>query len=132
MGMVKTLSHDGAFLAGGQFCCRLLVQYYFMHNTSFRARSSPNRQAGLEFRHTICIRYGVKINLVARGISSPPLLNKYDEEWITVIQNMLDLVAELNNTPSRSHQFCVLIVNYHWGSIVLNKRRRTQESCLHR
>ncbi|KAG1754265.1 hypothetical protein EDB19DRAFT_1869004 [Suillus lakei] len=29
--MVKTLSHDRAFLAGVQFWCRLLVQCYFVH-----------------------------------------------------------------------------------------------------
>ncbi|KAG1754266.1 hypothetical protein EDB19DRAFT_1626239 [Suillus lakei] len=41
---------------------------------------------------------GWKLALVVKCISPPPLTTTYDKERLPVIQNMLDIVAELNNT----------------------------------
>lgn len=58
IGMVNTLSHDGTFLAGGQFCCFILVQCYNMRNARCCIYSSSTWRAGLEFRHTRCSKFG--------------------------------------------------------------------------
>ncbi|KAG2030039.1 FAD binding domain-containing protein [Suillus americanus] len=103
-GMVKTLSNDGAFLAGDA-----------AHVVP------PNGGQGLN-----SVQSRAELALVVKGISSPTLLKTYDEERLPVIQKMVDLVGELNIKPSRSPQLSMLGINYRWRSIVLDKRSYTQ------
>jgi 2-polyprenyl-6-methoxyphenol hydroxylase-like FAD-dependent oxidoreductase len=53
---------------------------------------------------------------VAKDISPAGLLQTYNEERLPVIPKMLDLVADLNNKPSRSPQLGMLGIHYRWSS----------------
>ncbi|KAG1726822.1 hypothetical protein EDB19DRAFT_1833289 [Suillus lakei] len=91
IGMVKTLSHDGAFLAGDS-----------VHVIP------PTCGAGLEFRRIRCMTlfYFTDGNrpLVAHDVLAPAFVETYDEERRPVTPKMLDPVAELNNKYSRPNQ----------------------------
>lgn len=109
IGMVETLSRDGAFLAGDA-----------AHIVP------PNGGQGLNSGIQDAFNLGWKLAQVVKGISPPALLKTYDEERLPVIQKMVDLVSELNNKPSRPQQLFMLGINYRWSSIVLDKRSYPQ------
>ncbi|KIK42075.1 hypothetical protein CY34DRAFT_759428, partial [Suillus luteus UH-Slu-Lm8-n1] len=109
IGMVNTLSHDGAFLAGDA-----------AHIVP------PNGGQGLNSGIQDAFNLGWKLAQVVKGIPPLALLKTYDEERLPVIQRMVDLVGGLHNKPSRPHQLVMLGINYRWSSIVLDKRSYPQ------
>lgn len=77
---------------------------------------------------------GWKLALVAKGISSPSLLETFSEERIPVIAEMIVQTTKLlkktldNDEPSTqtSSTLFQLGVNYRWSSIVLDERKKIE------
>ena len=78
---------------------------------------------------------GWKLALVIKGVSSPSLLESFNEERVPVVTQMLNITSDLlkktvSNEQSgwnRSGPVKQLGVNYRWSSIVIDDEEQTQK-----
>lgn len=78
---------------------------------------------------------GWKLALVIKGVSSPTLLESFNEERVPVVTQMLNITSDLLQKTianeqsgwNRSGPIKQLGVNYRWSSVVIDDEKRTQE-----
>ncbi|KJA26224.1 hypothetical protein HYPSUDRAFT_198983 [Hypholoma sublateritium FD-334 SS-4] len=97
---------------------------------------SPTGGQGMNTGVQDSYNLGWKLALVIKGVSSPSLLESFNEERVPVVTQMLDITKDLLQKTianeqsgwNRSGPVKQLGVNYRWSSIVVDDEKQIQDS----